>query len=234
MTDPLSWLPPPDDEIVLSLVEQKMVTHETVRITVQVVAQRATNASEDEMRFKIKDALQRFINADWRFTNVARQRGQTRFEQITVQALARVPERENVQLNERADNVSEQGLELISPTATYSLPFDKVQEINRDLRLALAKQAQAECDAYNAQKPGRTYRVGLIEFADTPRLNAGQTAQNLRAGNAYRNSAISPSVYAVAQTAGLDEDEPDEGAPDLGVTERFWVAAQVTLKADRP
>ncbi len=224
---------PQEDEIVISLTEHKTITHDTVRINLQVNAQRDDKTDETKFRANILTVLNKFIRAQWRFTAVHRQRGQTRFEQVTVHAVTRVPEAENKQLVERANAASEQGLELVSPTAIYALPTEKVREINRGLRIALAKQAEVECAEYNAIG-SRSYRVALIEFADTPRLQAsgataamyGSVANNTRASNAY---AASPGGGG----GGVQEPDVEEGAPELGVSERFWVAAQVTLRANR-
>lgn len=218
----------PDDEIVISLVEQKMVVHETVRINVTVAAQRDENTNEDDLRKSVKAALRKFINTEWRFISVGRQRGRSRFEDVVVQAIARVPESENVQLAERADAVSTPTVQLIQPAATYALPFDKVQEINQGLRAALVEQAAKELALYN--KVGRgTYRIGEIVFADTPRASGG--AQNMRAGRAYSNNATVSAASGQYSATGGGEPDTEEGAPDLGVTERFWVAAQVTFRS---
>jgi hypothetical protein len=214
-----------DNEIVISLVEQQMVVHDTARIAVNVHAQRDENTNEATMRAAIKTALQKFIVADWRFLSVNRQRGQSRFEVIAVTALARVPEAENVQLVERANAASSTDIQLVSPSAVYALPFDKVQQINRDLRVKLVEQARTECERYNKVSGGH-YRVAEVIFADTPR--AGANAEVMRAGRAYAQNVGSGS-YTVS--APSSEPEAEEGAPDLGVTERFWVAAQVTLRA---
>lgn len=221
--------PPVDDEIILSLVEQKHVVHETVRITVTVSAQRDEKTNEADLRRSIRAALRAFINTEsWRFLGVQRQRGQSRFEQVIVAAIARVPESENVQLSEKADAASTPELQLLNAQATYALPFDQVQAINRELRVKLVERAKAECALYNEGRPGGTeYRLGEVLFADTPRAAAG--AQDMRAGRAYA-AAAAGGQYSNAPGGGA-EDAAEEGAPDLGVTERFWVAAQVTLKA---
>lgn len=216
-----------DDEIILSLVEQKAVLHDTVRIAVTVNAQRDVTTNEADMRTAIKATLQRFIQTDWRFIGVQRSRGQSRFEIVTVSAIARVPESENVQLIERANAAATTEIQLTGPVASYSLPFDKVQEINRDLRVALVAQARAECERLNKGNTGSQYRVGEIIFADTP--VASGRAQNMRAGQTYANA--SASAYMASSSGPGEGDEGDEGAPDLGVTERFWVAAQVTMRA---
>lgn len=219
----------PEDEIVLSLVEQRMITHETVRIMVQVNAQRDEKTDEATMRASIKTILSKFIDADWRFTSVQRNKGQSRFENVVVQAIARVPEAQNVQLHELAAAASAADIQLINPVAQYALPFDEVQAINLSLRLALFARARMECAEYN--KIGEnTYRLGEVVFADTPK--AASASQNMRAGNAYAHGQFSNS-NAIASGGGYGDDEnegADEGAPDLGVTERFWVAAQVTLR----
>jgi hypothetical protein len=221
--------PPQEDEIVLSLIEQKTVTHDTVRINVTVAAQRDAETDETELRQRIRAILRKFIEGEWRFTGVQRLQGQTRFEIVNVQAVVRASESENRQLAERAKAVSQQGLELVNPLATYALPVAKVREINRDLRVALAAQAAAECALYNKNVgPSGLYRVAVIEFADTWRLNAppgGQAAQTMRASSAYANNVYTPSGGSGA------EPDVEEGGADLGVSERFWVAAQVTLRA---
>jgi hypothetical protein len=229
--------PTDQDEIVISLTEHKSVTHDTVRINVTVNAQRDSTASETDFRNKIRAVLGNFIpSAEWRFTSVNRQRGQTRFEQVVVSAVTRVKESENVQLAERANSASEQGMEIVGPQAHFAFTTERVREINRELRIALVKQAQEECNEYNKSRGDYPpYRVALIEFADTPRLRAaGDTSgmyatQNLRASAAYAQSNAAGS----AGGGGVTEPDVEEGSSELGVQERFWVAAQVILRANR-
>lgn len=229
---------PADDEIVLSLVDQKLIVHSTVRIQISVVAQRDPETPEDTIRNTIRQALDKFISANWRFASVTRNRGPTRFEQVNVIAVCRAPEAENQQLDERASRVSTTDVQLMGPQASFALPFDEVQEANRELRIKLVKKAKAECDAYNAVNLGRTYRIGEIIFADTPRA-AG--AADMRAGNTYArqtNMAMANMAYTSASQGGappggVDLDVADTGPSDLGVTERYWVAAQVTLRANK-
>ncbi len=227
-----------EDEIVISLTEHKTIVHDTVRINVQVNAQRDENTNESQLRELIRSALDRFIlGADWRFTSVQRQRGATRFEQVIVYAVTRVTESENKQLVERANAASVPGMELVGPSASYALPTERVRQINRELRIALVKQAHMECAEYNTDRPGhlRHYRVALVEFADTPRLQInggtaamyGSSANNARASSVYSVSTSSP------HGGGVQEPDLEEGAADLAVSERFWVAAQVTLRAKR-
>lgn len=228
---------PQDDEIVLSLITQKMVTHDTVRLQITVSAQRGPETDEKTLRTQIAAALRNFINADWRYIGVSRNRGQTRFENVVVTAIARVPEAENKDLVERASAVSKPGLELVNPIAAYALPFDEVRRINSDLRLALVKLADEECGKHNDAQAARRYRVGLIEFADTPRiqgLGGDFTGQFSSANNMRASSAYAGTTYPGSTTAGVGEVDTEEGAKDLGVSERFWVAAQVTLRAARP
>src|ERR1044071_3850993 len=145
--------PTDQDEIVISLTEHKSVTHDTVRINVTVNAQRDSTASETDFRNKIRAVLGNFIpSAEWRFTSVNRQRGQTRFEQVVVSAVTRVKESENVQLAERANSASEQGMEIVGPQAHFACTTERVREINRELRIALVKQAQEECNEYNKSR----------------------------------------------------------------------------------
>ena len=229
---------PEEDEIVISLTEHKSILHDTVRINVTINAQRDEKTKEADFRTKIKAVLSKFIpNTEWRYTAVHRQKGQTRFEQVIINAVTRVPEAENIQLTERANVASEQGMEVVNPQANFAFPTDKIREINSELRVALAKQAEKECAEYNKIRDGKPpYRVALIEFADTPRLQAlgGMSmyaASNMRASNAYMAAAPAPGAPG---GGGVQEPDVEEGASDLGVQERFWVAAQVTLRAPQP
>jgi hypothetical protein len=225
---------PQEDEIVISLVDQKLIVHDTVRIQITVVAQRDPETPEETVRSNIRQALGRFIPANWRFASVTRNRGPTRFEQVSVVAVCRATESENQQLDERAARVSTTDIQLMNPQASFALPFEEVQKVNRELRIKLTKQAKAECDAYNAAGLGTTYRIGEIVFADTPRAGG---AADMRAGTAYARQNVAQMAYAGATApgapGGVDLDVADTGPSDLGVTERFWVAAQVTLRANK-
>jgi hypothetical protein len=221
-------IPPQDDEIVLNLVDQELIVHKTVRIQVQVIALRDPNTKEEEMRAKIKTALQQFVAADWRFAKVTRSRTQTRFEQIAVAAVCRAPESEHVQLDERAAMISTTDIQLIGPVGSYALPFEEVQAVNQRLRVKLTKQAQAECKAHS-EAVGIEYRIGSIVFSDTPR--GGGMAANMRAGSTY--AANTAHMQYNAPTGAVDLEAADTGATDLAETERYWVAAEVTLRASR-
>ncbi len=131
-------------------------------------------------------------------------------------------------------------MEVVNPQANFAFPTDKIREINRELRISLAKQAELECAEYNTIRNGKPpYRVALIEFADTPRLRQyggmdmydNRPTSNLRASAAYAQSAATPGAPG---GGGVQEPDVEEGASDLGVQERFWVAAQVTLRAQQP
>lgn len=227
---------PTGDEIVLSLTEQQTVVHETVRIAVSVGAERDRGTSEKVLRQSIKDTLRQFIDTEWRFARIERSRGTAGFEKITATAVCRAVESENVQLDERAEACSTTQVRLVGPLASYALPFDQVQKINSDLRVKLAKQAARECAAYNSANLGADlYRVGLIEFSDTLRAGGAQAAQQMRAGNSYGNNlAASAYIGVTAETPEEALDAADTGSTDLGVTERYRVYAQVTLRSNRP
>lgn len=232
------------DDITIILKAQKTIVHETVRINVGISAQVASNTSETDFRSQIHSTLRDFIDTEWKIQSIQRHKGSSNFEQVTVQATARVPEKENYQLSERATQLSCIGFELINPTVDYSLTFDEIQSVNRGLRLSLFNQALQECDAYNeAQIESGGYQHGNYRVASSrfdadynADYNAGRVSINpINAMMMATNASPMPKGGSVYQeeTVGGAFDCAGEGTQDLNVSTRFEMTGQFVLRGLR-
>lgn len=239
------------DDIQLNLQAQKVIVHETVRVSVQVQAQVDPSQSETDFRAEVQKTLHDFIDAEWKIQSVNRNKD-GKYENVFVSAMARVPESENHHLSERADTVSRIGFQLRNPSVDYSLSFDDIQAINAELRLSLLTMALAECTKMNAAFREGGYRSAKYRVSSS-RFDQGHNQQvnnsNVRFHPEVMVSTAAPammmqSIGATANTIraqgggaiakSVDEDSFDaaDSAPaDLNVSTRFWMSGQFILRA---
>jgi hypothetical protein len=236
----MSEHPPIQDTITLVLNDQKIVVHETVRVNVGISAQVAPETSEADFRKEIQDTLKRFINADWKIQSISRFKG-NKYENVSVAATARIPETENYRLQERANEVTRIGFELVNPNVDYSLTFDEIQAVNAELRQTLLRKALDEVTEINQTfremgTPGirQIFRISNIrfdagnnQFTNATPLHLNQMHQYL-GGNAVAASATAPvGAYNIMET---DAASADPGPSlDLNVSTRFSMVGTFTL-----
>lgn len=230
------------DDITVVLQAQKTVVHETVRINVHISAQIDPSQPESAFRAEVHSTLKRFIDTDWKIQNIQRNTG-NQFENVYVQATARVLEKENYQLNDRAKKVSKVAFEVINPTADYSLTFDEIQQVNTDLRLILLRKAIAECVSYNsAFKDASGHRTVRYRVASSRFDNGSNQQQNHKMLNVNAmmvNASASPTGGSVGIGAiPYGNEVQDEGSEvvtdettDFNVNTRFWMTGTFVLRA---
>lgn len=228
------------DEITITLKAQKIVVHETVRVNVTINAQVDPEQSESGFRTEIHSSLRKFIDTEWKIQSIQRFKGTGKFEQVTVMATARVPEHENSKLVERANAITRMGFELSNPTVDYSLTFDEVQEVNRELRQILFLNAIEECHSYNTTLI-KTNMGGYANFrVSDSQFNTGNLHQNISKAfnNAYNVASMGATVPVGGAGAFTDQETDacspgDGGSSDLNVSTRFEMTGTFILRAVR-
>lgn len=219
------------DEVHLSLSEDITVVHETVKVSVNVVAQiDPKTTTEEAFRAEVRAKLNEFIDAEWKITGIQRQ-SSGKYEQVFVTATARVEEKENVRLEERAEAVSRIGLELRNPEADTTLPTKIADETNESLRVKLAEKAVAEAKRYS-DLLGATFRVSHLTYQrggsniQTQKGYARAVSASLE--SAPMMASAMPSMYQDASSpAGGSESEETE----FNVSTKFTMSATVVLRA---
>lgn len=225
------------DDITIFLQAQEVIVHETVRVGVSISAQVDPTQSEAGFRDEIHSTLRKFIDSDWKIQAIQRSKG-SKYENVYVTATARVAEKENHHLNERANELTRIGFELINPTVDYALTFDEVQSVNAKLRLDLLQQALAETTAINEtfRKMGHgkpAYRISSTRF------DAGnqQQLRNAPPIHAMMASATVASPMGGSFNAAPYQDEAVGAAietsepRDLNVSTRFTMTGTFVLRS---
>jgi hypothetical protein len=207
---------------------------------VSISAQVDPAQSEADFREEIHSTLRKFIDSDWKIQSIQRSKG-TKYENVYVTATARVPEKENHHLNERANELTRIGFELINPTVDYALNFDEVQSVNAKLRLSLLQQALAETTAINDTfrkmghgRPG--YRLSSTRFdggnqqqlRNAPPLHAMMASASIASPVVAQGGAAPAPIYEVQ---GLDTDAACAAPRDLNVSTRFTMTGTFVLRS---
>lgn len=223
------------DDITIVLQAQKIIVHDTVRVNVSIQAQVDPAQSEADFRSEIQKTLHNFIDADWKVQSIQRSKGTSKFESVYVQATARVPERENYQLTDRANLVSRVGFELVGPSVDYSLSFDEVQKINRELRLNLIQSALEECKAINEafNKIGHLRRHIEYRVSSTKFDNGNNQVSRPLAATAYNMTNVTaamPMGGAVGNEYGAELEAASAVPVDVNVSTRFSMVGYFTLR----
>lgn len=171
---------PLQDTITLQLRDEVTVTNDTVRMTVPIVALIDGDTAEETIRSDIRAALAKFIpGAEWQFNSIYRSPDGTGHERMQLNAVARVSERENNRLEQRAKEASRTGLQINPPNVDSTIPASKLEEAEAKLRISLVKKAVQE-QAALTEAAGRKYRLHSLNFLNTgdvgqrksPHLNA--------------------------------------------------------------
>jgi hypothetical protein len=193
--------------VQFSLTEDKVVTNETVKVSVTVQAMiDGETITNGNLSSSIRSILDQFIKADWAFSNPMRQ-FDTGIEKATFSAHCRIPASENYDLTARATALNAKGIGLYNVVTDTSIPAKQIKEAESELRASLLKLIQQEADVMSSD--GYTYTIGQVSFS-----SVGQTmAKSMRA-----------STYATASFNDADDDA-------IGNSERIALTANVVLTA---
>lgn len=193
---------PLQDTIEFQVRAEKVVVNDTVKISADVHALVAGETTEEALRSDIRETMRRFVDADWHFSNMRREADTTGFERVHLMATARVPERENYNLENRAREVSRKGLAISDIHVDTSIPTWMIDKAEKELRIEIIKKVGEEAKAI-CEAAGRQYRVGRISFGGMPGLN------------------VANSSFAYGAAMGADES--------LGNAQKLQMQASVTL-----
>lgn len=177
---------PLQDTIHLQLRDEVTVTNDTVRLTVPIIALIDGDTAEETIRSDIRAALAKFIpGTDWQFNSIYRTPDGTGHERMQLNAVARVSERENYRLGQRAKDASRTGLQINAPHVDTTIPNAKLEEAETKLRASLVTKAVSEMKALTAAA-GRSYRLHSVNF-----LNSGDVAHRK---SAHLNATVAASA----------------------------------------
>lgn len=170
------------DTVTLQLRDELVVTNDTVRVSVQVVALIADDTAEETIREDIRKALSAFIpDAEWHFNSIHRAKDGTGYERITLLAHTRVNERENYKLEIRAQSASRQGLQIGQPVVDTSVPNAKLEEAESNLRSSLVAKAVQEMSSIS-EAANRSYRLHKIKFLNANDLTRSAVTMSYGSG----------------------------------------------------
>lgn len=204
---------PVQDTISFQLRADTVVVNDTVRITVYINALVTTDTAEAALRRDIKEALSRFIDADWSFNGLDRSADESGFERVSIRATARVKETENYNLENRALAVSRQGLKLANISVDTGVPAVLLEKAEKALRAEIVVKAKEELEELIAIT-GRPYRIGSLRFA-----NQGDPYQRkAAAAQSYTNNmSFAASAGGGAPGGGGDDDDSISNAQKVSL-----------------
>lgn len=205
-----------EDTLRFKLFAQKVIVQQDARLMVEVQALVSTaDRDSEQLERRIRDALNRFIVAEWSFSSIRRAGDAVGFERVALYAATRIPVSEIFNLEERARQASSEGLSLKDPKINYSVPAQRVSEAVDQLRREIVEDAKQQILSYNALT-GRQWRIGDISFGIEDKRGEFRTGKG-----AYRNSD-----EEIADLLGTLEDDPR-----MTSAERITLVADVTLKS---
>ncbi len=208
---------PLQDTITLQVRDEVTVTNDTVRLTVPIVALIDGDTTEETIRSDIRAALTKFVpGAEWQFNSIYRAPDGTGHERMQLNAVARVSERENNRLEQRAKEASRTGLQINAPQVDTTIPAAKLEEAEANLRIALVKKAVAEQKALS-DAAGRTYRLHSLNF-----LNTGDVS--------LRKSAMVNATASTSYGSGFALESAAPGGGDtLSNAQKIVLSAELVL-----
>ena len=211
MEHPLNILDSNTDTLRYRVQVERTLTQDDVRVSVDVIALvSATGHDRHALDNRIREALDRFITADWTFSTVQRVGEAVGYERVTLRANTRLPIAEIWNLEERARSASREGLALSSPKVNYSLPATKVSAVMQELRMAALAEVESHLVEFK-RRTGLPWRIGDIRFGVSDEYSF--RAQSSK--GAYRSPG----------------DEPyDDLESGLRGAERIALIAEVVLK----
>lgn len=199
------------DTLRFRLSASVSVPRRDVRITAVVYALvSATDHDRDALESRVREALDRFIPAEWTVVSTKRIQDSTGYERVELSTSARVPIDEDHNLEERARRASREGLTIDAPACDYTLPTKTVVEQTAVLQERILELAVERAERFSRVE-GRNWRIGDVHFGITH--DAG--------------------VYMGKGTRRESSVESSAGEL-LVMSERLVLLAEVTLKTETP
>jgi len=198
--------PKPDDRVIFDISGEDWVMTKTAHVAVNVEAA-VSGSNAGSMRTDMIKAVNDLSKGDWRLTSFNRGQDQTGLERWSATFEARLPENQLNGIEDAAKKASKAGMQLTVSSIDFSPTLDEMEAARGALRAKLYKSALDQLAALNAAIPGRTYRIGLINFSGSgdepmPRAMRGPM---LMGANASAPAASPPMERAekIAQTAHI-------------------------------
>lgn len=187
-------MPKPDDRVILDVAGEEWVTTKTAEVTVAVEAA-VTASNAGTMRSDMVKAVNDLSKGDWRLTSFNRSQDQTGLERWSAMYVARLPENQLNGLQEAAKKLSKAGMQVTVSDINFSPTLEEMEAARATLRAKLYKSASDQLAALNAALPGRTYRIGTINFTGNndeptpmPRVVRGQANMAMMAMDSAKAS----------------------------------------------
>jgi hypothetical protein len=214
-TETLSINIPTDDTLCYKVNASRVIPRGEVTVVAQMIVVVKTQTSDNTgLDQRINAALQAFLPTEWESLGYERSSLTTGYEQVKVQAIAKVPAEENHNLEERARRANSDGLEFGEITVKRSLPADQVGQIVKEMWFDIIGKVNLHITEFE-RTSGRKWRIGNINYG-VP--DAGRRQESRK---------------------GSFRDEIDDvlgGLADVGLAgaEKISLIAEVTLKSPRP
>ena len=206
---------PSDDTLCYKVNVSRVIPRGEVTVSAQMIVVVKTQANDNAgLDQRINAALKAFLPTQWESLGYERSGLTPGYEQVRVQAIAKVPADENHNLEERARRANSEGLEFGEITVKRSLPAEQVGQIVKEMWFDIISRVNAHIPEFE-RSSGRQWRIGNIVYG-VP--DAGHR-QESRKGS-YRDEI----------------DDVLSGLADVGLAgaEKISLTAEVTLKSTRP
>lgn len=206
-------VPPVSDSVSLNLSAEEWVKTETALVT--LVVDIAGNGNGGTVRADVLKAVAGIADrAEWRIVAMNPQSDSAGLERWQAQLQARLPESQLAALGDRAKKASKPGLQVRVDNIAFDPTLAETEATRGALRDQIYAQVNAELKRLNAAFPGRTYRVGKIEFSDMQNVTV----------SAYR---AAKSEMAMAAPQAMADAMP-------GVQDKLVMSARITLSVFAP
>jgi hypothetical protein len=202
------------DTVAFAASAEEVVVNDSIRITAPVTALVTRTGSEESVYAEIRTVLREFIDTEWQFQNVNRSTDSTGYEQVRLDAVCRVHERENYALDKRREAVSRPGLNISWTRVDNSIPLEMLAEAESRLRRKLIEKIKAEAALIN-DAMGAAYRIHSITFD--------------RLGSSPSRYSASQSMAPISAMALHRASEESGEAEPLGNAAKITMRAQVVL-----
>ncbi len=210
----LAQMPPPVmDSVTLQLDAEDWVDTASARVLVSVDAAGA-GADAGTVRSSLLEAIRSLVpKAEWRIVRFERATDSAGLERWRALAEARLPDTALGGLSDKARQASRPGLQIRVDAVEFTPTPAEVDTVRTRLRGEIYRKAAAELKALEQVFPGRSFRMGSIDFDD-----------DAMAVRMMRKEAQAMTMAAPA---------PADAAP-LNVSEKLSVSARVVLSAVAP
>ncbi|UEM22135.1 hypothetical protein JL100_005120 [Skermanella mucosa] len=213
-------VPPIMDQVVLDLTAEDWVGTDTARVEIvaDAAAAGAAGSGSGGQRDDLLKAVSGLVpDAEWRITRFDRSTDQAGLERRRAVVEARLPESALGGLADKARQASRPGLQLRIGAIEFTPTLAETEAVRARLRAEIYGKAAAELEALERSFPGRSFRMGNIDFAEAPVPYARKTRE---AGPAM--------AMAAPMADGVPEDSP------MNVSEKLVIRARVVLSAVAP